>query len=170
MAVSNTAFRTTTTLLGVTSTFLLGGMNMATSLLFIPHLVTLPTETSTRIFEKLFHDGAKAVIPLAATAILSLGYLAYETPVKRPELVAAAGLVGTTLAWTQLVVMPVNERLIEIARGEKEGRIGGGSKLGGGGRSEVESLLGTWECMNYVRGFVALGAGVLALNALRAGA
>lgn len=169
--------RTTATLLGITSTFVLSGINIGTSLLFVPHLYTLPIETSTRIFDSLYHDGAKAVVPLAATSILSYSYLAYAGagPVagagaaanaKHTELVVAAGLVVSTLAWTQLVVMPVNHRLVSIARQGGSGKVGGGEKVGGGGMSEVEGLLASWRWMNYVRGFVALAAGVVALNAL----
>lgn len=126
MADSSPVQRTTATLLGITSSFLLSGINIGTSLLFVPHLFTLPTETSTKIFDKLFDDGAKAVVPLAAASIASFAYLAYETPLRRSELAVAAGLVGATLVWTRVVVMPVNERLIEIARGKEEGKIGGG--------------------------------------------
>lgn len=162
--------RTTTTLLGITSTFVLSGINIGTSLLFVPHLYTLPIETSTRIFDSLYHDGAKVVVPLAATSILSYSYLAYTTAAaattKRTELVVAAGLVVSTLAWTQLVVMPVNHRLVRIARKGGSGKVGGGEKVGGGGMSEVEGLLASWRWMNYFRGIVALAAGVVALNAL----
>lgn len=166
MAGPQPVLRTTTALLGITSALVLSGINIGTSLLFVPHLSALPTETSTKIFDQLFHDGAKAVVPLAAASILSFGYLAYETAPKRTEFAAATGLVVATLAWTQLVVMPVNERLIAIARGTGEGRIGGGSRVDGGGRSEVEGLLASWQWMNYVRGFGALGAGLFALSAV----
>lgn len=173
MADSN-PIRTTATLLGITSTFLLSGINIGTSLLFVPHLYTLPIETSSRIFDSLYHDGAKAVVPLAATSILSYSYLAYTTTAaaaagatpKRTELVVAAGLVVSTLAWTQLVVMPVNHRLVSIARKGESGKVGGGEKVGGGGMSEVEGLLASWRWMNYVRGFVAMAAGLVALDAL----
>lgn len=165
MADSNLV-RTTTTLLGITSTFVLSGINIGTSLLFVPHLYGLPIETSTRIFDSLYHDGAKAVVPLAATSILSYSYLAYDLPLQRTELAVAAGLVVSTLAWTQMVVMPVNHRLVSIARMSGSGKVGSGDKVGDGGKSEVEGLLGSWRWMNYVRGLVALAAGLVALNAV----
>lgn len=147
---------TTASVLGVTSTLLLSGLNIGTSLLLTPHLPSLPAETSAPIFDSLYHTGAKAVVPLAATSILSFGFLAYELPARRGSLAAAAALVAATLAWTATVVMPVNTRLVGIARarGEKAGK------------GEVAGLLRTWEWMNYVRGFVALGAGVLGLSAV----
>lgn len=168
MAEYNNVGRTTTTLLGITSTLVLAGINIGTSLLFVPHLYTLPIETSTRIFDSLYHDGAKAVVPLAATSILSYTYLAayHATAEQRTELAVAAGLVVSTLVWTQLVVMPVNNRLVSIARKGGSGKVGGGEKAGGGGTSEVEGLLASWRWMNYVRGFVALAAGLVALNAV----
>lgn len=177
MAEYNNPVRTTTTLLGITSTFLLSGINIGTSLLFVPHLYTLPIETSTRIFDSLYHDGAKAVVPLAATSILSYSYLAYHHASaaaattttnsingQSTAMAVAAGLVVSTLAWTQLVVMPVNNRLVSIARKGASGKVGGGEKVGGGGTSEVEGLLASWRWMNYVRGFLALTAGLVALH------
>lgn len=166
MAQAQPILRTSTALVGITSAMVLSGINIGTSLLFVPHLTALPTETSTKIFDRLFHDGAKAVVPLAAASILSFAYLAYDTVPKRSEFAGAAGLVAATLVWTRVVIMPVNERLIAIARGKEEGRIGGGSRVAGGGRSEVEALLGSWQWMNYARGFGALGAGLLALGAI----
>lgn len=142
--------------LGITSTLLLSGLNLGTSLLLIPHLPTLPVETSTPIFDAVYHTGAKAVVPLAATSVLSFGFLAYEVPAQRGSLAGAAGLVASTLIWTATVVMPVNTRLVNIARGQGKQ----------GGKGEVEGLLRSWEWMNYVRGFMALGAGVLALSAV----
>lgn len=141
-----------TTILGLTSTLLLSGLNLTTSLLFIPHLPPLPTETSTRIFTHLYHNGMKAVVPLAATGIASFCYLAYAT--NEPKLAVASGLVASTLVWTRIVVMPVNERLIAI------------SKTTSGTKEEVEGLLRAWSWMNYVRGFIALGGGLLALSAV----
>ncbi|KAJ4389531.1 hypothetical protein N0V93_007001 [Gnomoniopsis smithogilvyi] len=128
MTEYNNTVRTTTSLLGITSTLLLSGINIGTSLLFVPHLYTLPIETSIRIFDSLYHDGAKVVVPLAATSILSYTYLAYyhaPTAEQRTELALAAGLVVSTLAWTQLVVMPVNNRLVSIARKGGSGKVGG---------------------------------------------
>lgn len=166
MAQHEAFLRTSTALVGITSAMVLSGINIGTSLLFMPHLTALPIDTSAKIFDKLFHDGAKAVVPLAAASILSFTYLAYDTVPKRSEFAGAAGLVVATLLWTRVVVMPVNDRLIAIARGNAEARIGGGSRVAGGGRSEVEALLGSWKWMNYVRGFAALGAGLLALGAV----
>lgn len=155
--------RTTATLLGITSTLVLSGINIGTSLLFVPHLPTLPIEDSTRIFAGLYHDGAKAVVPLAATSILSYAYLAATAPASR-SWALAAGLVVSTLAWTRIVVMPVNKRLVDIARsGGGEARVGGGGR---DGMSEVEGLLESWCWMNYVRGGVALAAGMVALRAV----
>ncbi|POS73250.1 hypothetical protein DHEL01_v208356 [Diaporthe helianthi] len=148
---------------------MISGFNMSTSYLFVPHMFRLDKQTSTRIFDRLYHDGLKVVVPLAATGILSFSYLAYTSPSpssvgvlgtslgKRPAFVLAAGLVVATLAWTRVVIMPINERLISIAR-----EVGVGDKVSAG---DVEALLRRWWWMNYVRGAGALVAGVLALAA-----
>lgn len=195
---SPSAFRTTTAVLGITSTLVLSGINIGTSLLFVPHLYAITTTTannpdeplpSARIFDGLYHTGAKAVVPLAAAGILSLGGLAASsyyhasnanqhlsslssslphlgghpaaatttTTTQALPLALAAGLVASTLVWTRVVVMPVNNRLVGLARGRAKGSDE---------RGEVAALLRRWERMNYVRGFVALAAGVLALAAV----
>lgn len=200
---SPSALRTTTAVLGITSTLVLSGINIGTSLLFVPHLYAITTTTannpdeplpSARIFDGLYHTGAKAVVPLAAAGILSLGGLAassyyqyyyYYSPASSAsspfssshlsrgaghlaatttataapalQLALAAGLVASTLVWTRVVVMPVNNRLVGLARGRAKGSDE---------RGEVAALLRRWERMNYVRGFVALAAGVLALSAV----
>lgn len=191
--------RTTTAVLGITSTLLLSGIHIGTSLLLVPQLYnrhspttatannnnndkdrdTLTAGTAARIFDNLYHAGARAVVPLAGTAILSLSLLAgtswrhtlphhHHYPHYYPSFAAAAGLVASTLAWTGLVVMPVNTRLVAIARGDAGVRAVRGAVSSGSDadRGEVEALLRRWEWMNYVRGFVALGAGVAALGAV----
>lgn len=166
---TTTTLRSTASLVGITSTLLLSGFNISTSHLFVPLMYRLDKQTSARMFDRLYHDGIKVVVPLAAVGITSFGYLAYTSPSpspvgvlgtglsKRPAFALAAALVVATLAWTRLVVMPVNERLISIAR-----EVGAKDKVSAG---DVEALLRRWWWMNYVRGAGALAAGVLALAA-----
>ncbi|PSR76734.1 hypothetical protein BD289DRAFT_378498 [Coniella lustricola] len=184
--------RTTAALVGLSSTLVLAGVNIGTSALFIPHLLSssssgssssspLPIETTTAIFTRLYRDGAKLVVPLAAAGTLSFGLLAAEFssfrggPVARGTLssslmdstprillATASALVVSTLAWTGIVVMPVNNRLVSIAESSAKTDRGSSSKQ----REEVDSLLRSWQWMNYVRGFGALAAGIVALGAL----
>lgn len=165
-------FRGTSAILGITSTLVLSGINIGTSLLFVPRMYTLPIATSTAIFDKLYHNGAKVVVPLAGLAITSFGYLSYSALASSDQyhhngtgdhgagavLAVAAGLVVSTLAWTRVVVMPVNNQLVDMAH-DAHLRERAGPKV-------VETLLRKWRWMNYVRGFIALGAGVLALTAV----
>lgn len=185
MSTSLSAVRTGTAVLGITSTLVLSGIHIGTSLLFVPHLratTTRPTATadnpaepipSARIFDGLYTDGAKTVVPLAATGILSFAGLAasswanskhYLSPslsvraaAPAVPLALAAGLVASTLVWTGIVVMPINNRLVGLARGTAKGSDE---------RGEVAALLRRWGRVNYVRGFAALAAGVLALGAV----
>ncbi|KAG8159135.1 hypothetical protein KVR01_010796 [Diaporthe batatas] len=160
------ALRSTASLVGITSTLLVSGFNISTSYLFVPHLYSLDKHAATRIFDRLYHDGLRAVVPLAAAGILSFSYLAYSSSppspagalgttglglARRPAFAAAAGLVVATLAWTRLVIMPVNQRLIGIAR-----EVGAKDKVSA---ADVEALLRRWWWMNYVRGAGALVAG-----------
>lgn len=166
--------RSTASLVGITSTLMLSGFNISTSHLFVPLMYKLDKQTSARMFDRLYHDGIKVVVPLAAAGITSFSYLAYTSPSpspvsntntgvlgtglgKGPAFSIAAGLVVATLAWTRVVVMPVNERLISVAR-----EVGAKDKVSAG---DVEALLRRWWWMNYVRGAGALAAGLLALAA-----
>lgn len=168
--------RSTASLVGITSTLMLSGFNISTSYLFVPLMYKLDKQISARMFDRLYHDGIKVVVPLAAAGITSFGYLAYTSPSPSPSPVSninagvlgtglskslafsvAAGLVVATLAWTRVVVMPVNERLISVAR-----EVGAKDKVSAG---DVEALLRRWWWMNYVRGAGALAAGLLALAA-----
>lgn len=171
MADTNTTLRSTAGLVGITSTLMISGFNISTSYLFVPHLYGLDKQASTRTFDRLYHDGLKAVVPLAAAGVFSFSYLACSPPspppvgagllglgaMRRTAFAAAAGLVVATLAWTRVVIMPVNKRLISIAR-----EVGATDKVSAG---DVEALLRRWWWMNYVRGAGALVAGVLALAA-----
>lgn len=165
--------RSTASLVGITSTLMLSGFNISTSYLFVPLMYKLDKQISARMFDRLYHDGIKVVVPLAAAGITSFGYLAYTSPSPSPSpggagvlgtglskglaFSVAAGLVVATLAWTRVVVMPVNERLISVAR-----EVGAKDKVSAG---DVEALLRRWWWMNYVRGAGALAAGLLALAA-----
>lgn len=178
MADNTTPFRSTASLVGITSTILLSGFNISTSHLFVPLMYKLDKQTSARMFDRLYHDGIKVVVPLAAAGITSFGYLAYTSPApsnpavgndaaqsvlgtgllgRRSAFAIAAGLVVATLVWTRVVVMPVNERLISVAR-----EVGAKDKVSA---ADVEALLRRWWWMNYVRGAGALAAGLLALAA-----
>lgn len=158
--------RGTTAVLGITSTLVLSGINIATSLLFVPRMYPLPIATSTAIFDKLYHNGAQVVVPLAGVGITSLAFLSYDGYQRHNNsghggstaLGVAAGLVVGTLAWTKLIVMPVSNQLIGMAHDAQ--------RREDAGPAVVEALLRKWKWMNYVRGFVALGAGVLALTAV----
>lgn len=179
MADNTTLFRSTASIVGITSTIMLSGFNISTSHLFVPLMYRLDKQTSARMFDRLYHDGIKVVVPLAAAGITSFAYLAYTSPAtsnppagdgaaaqsvlgtgllgKRPAFAVAAGLVVATLVWTRVVVMPVNERLISVAR-----EVGAKDKVSA---ADVEALLRRWWWMNYVRGAGALAAGLLALAA-----
>lgn len=175
--------RNTATLVGITSAFTVSGFNLASSHLFVPLMYKLPASTSARMFDGLYHDGMKAVVPLAAVAIASFSFSAYSSDgggggggTKPPSLfllgsvvpmlrrraafAAAAGAVVAMLAWTRVVMMPVNERLLGVSRGA-------GARAGAKAtpEEEVEGLLRRWRWMNYVRGFGALVAGLIALGA-----
>lgn len=161
--------RGTTAVLGITSTLVLSGLSIATSLLFVPRMYPLPLATSTALFDKLYHNGVQVCVPLTVVAAAALGYLGHHSyhyhgasssyhQYDHRGLSVAAALVLSTLAWTGLVVMPVNNRLLDMAHDAH--------KREEAGPAVVEALLRKWKWMNYVRGFVALGAGVLALTAV----
>ncbi|KAL8797822.1 MAG: hypothetical protein Q9195_000174 [Heterodermia aff. obscurata] len=153
MATSQTAH-----LLGLTTSLLLSGINLGTSLLTMPTLYHLPPSTSTPIFRQLYVSGAATLVPLGIFSASCSAVAAYLHPSQRPLLGSAALATGLQTPWTLLLMMGTNDRLSAIA--------GSGVEQEKVERREVEGLLKKWTWMNGVRGMMALVGGLAGLGAL----
>ena len=153
-----TAIRTTQAL-GITSAFLMAGMNFVSSFLFIKPLLPLPTSESTRIFAYIYHTGAGVLVPVALGSAALNGVSAYVIPSSRTEYVAAAVAAAGTMAWTGAVMLPGIGRLLEVSKAN-------GSEIQDVKKQEVVNLLNAWKGQNYVRAGLGFLAGVLSLYAM----
>ena len=147
-------------ILAIPSGFILGSYNAVFSQNVIPHLYAVPPSISAPIFAKIYYRGASTIVPIAATAIASYGYLAYNSsnPSHRNRYMVAAVLTFGTLPFTQLVMMPGISRLIEIS---KEKSLMAKAEVNG----EVAGLLRTWVMQNAFRASLNLTAGLVGLYA-----
>ncbi|KAK7894139.1 hypothetical protein LTR67_006842 [Exophiala xenobiotica] len=152
---SNTILQTTS-FLGFTSSIWLSGIYYSQSHLTIPLLYDLAEDTSASIFQDLYHSGAKLIVPIVLTSVLSSGTSAYLDSEKRvPYAIAALATIGT-LIWTRTVMMGGIERLIALAKNEPRLR----EKMQPG---EVVELLKQWRWMNMVRAALAGIGGIVGL-------
>ena len=145
--------------LGITTAFLMSGMNLASSTLFIPSISSpvLSTRFSTAVFAHIYHAGAPILVPLALSCSLFNFVNGYIVSEARPTYVSAALCAIGTMAWTGLFMLKGIGRLLEIGemeRAKQEERQG-----------EVVELLEAWKRQNYVRAGLGFVAGVLGVYA-----
>ncbi|CAD0113288.1 unnamed protein product [Aureobasidium uvarum] len=143
-------------LLAIPCGFLLGSYNAVFSQNVMPHLYKRPASVVAPIFAKIYSVGSTTIVPLASTAIIAYGYLAYSSPHKRQQYGTAAVLTLATLPMTQIVMMPSISRLLEISRM-------GNLQANAGLDQEVTRLIKTWVAQNYFRASLHLSAGFVGL-------
>jgi hypothetical protein len=146
-------------IVAIPSAFLLGSYNFTFSQNVMPHLIHQNPSIITPVFAKIYYTGAATIAPVAMAAIASYGYLAYKSDTtNRKFYTTSALLMFGTLPWTQLVMGPGIQRLIEISRNE-------GLLAQNGVKEEVVKLLKTWAAQNYFRSSLHVTAGFLGMYA-----
>ncbi|RDW73537.1 hypothetical protein BP6252_07444 [Coleophoma cylindrospora] len=143
----------TTTLLGLSSSFFISGINFSASQLTLPALYGLQTSASTAAFDILYHRGATALIPLVSLTTVLQCTSAYLDPENRIKFAIAAGLTLAPLPWTRLVMMETIQQLLKLA-GDATTR----EKVG---KAQIVSLLRTWTWMNFARSAMAAAGGFI---------
>ncbi|RDW87258.1 hypothetical protein BP5796_02952 [Coleophoma crateriformis] len=143
----------TTTLLGLSSSFLIAGIGFSASHLTLPALYGLPTSASTAAFDILYHRGATALIPFNSLATVLQCTCAYLDPENRTKFIIAAGLLLAPLPWTRYVMMGTIQQLCKLS-GDATTR----EKVG---KAQIVSLLRTWTWMNFVRSSMAAAGGLI---------
>ena len=151
---------TTTSLqaLGITSSLLLSGIYAGSSLLNMPILYRLPSETGLDIWSEFFYRGFATVVPLAVSGTFGLATAAYLMPSKRKTLATGSVLVISTLAWTSLLMKGGIDRLLLLNES--------GAELQMAKSGEVLALLKTWTWQNMVRSVLAGLGGVVGIYGL----
>ncbi|KAL8777862.1 MAG: hypothetical protein Q9203_002586 [Teloschistes exilis] len=144
--------------LGLTTSLILAGVNIGSSALTIPILLTRPASTTAPIFHEFYLRGAALNVPLGIFSAACAASIAYLLPAQRGLWATAAVATISQLPWTLLVMMGTNQRLIKIAGSRVEQE-----KVG---KEEFEGLLRRWAWMNHVRGGMALVGGCVGVWAL----
>ena len=72
-------YQLTAKLLGPPLAVFLGAYNFTFSQNVMPHLYSNSPAVLTTLFEKIYHRGASTIAPIAAIAIASNAYLAYQS-------------------------------------------------------------------------------------------
>ena len=148
-------------ILGVTSSLLLAGANIGSSILTMPLLYTRPTSISTPFFSEFYSRGAVTLVPLSIFSATCSGLVAYLLPAQRNQWAMAGMTTISQLPWTLLVMMATNKRLIAVSESQVLQEKAG--------REEVLGLLVYWARMNILRGSLALVGGLIGMWAMVAG-
>ena len=138
---------------GAGSALWLSGFYFCSSQVAIPPLLALPAKLAVTSWNTIYYRAIPIVVPMTVLSVIATGTTAYLVPEKRIEFgVAAVSTLGG-LAWTQLMMVKTNNRMMAL---EKDGVEL--EKVGDGG---VRELLGKWKGLNTVRaGFGLVGGGV----------
>lgn len=140
--------------LGLTTALISSGVSFCAAGLCIPPILPLPISESTRILASLYYDGAKLVVPLTITSAVCNGVAAYLLPQAWREYTVAAMLALSIPIYTRVWMMPGIDQLLRVSQMD-------GSAIQGVRREHVLRLLQQWASQTYIRGALALGAGLL---------
>ncbi|KAK3670070.1 hypothetical protein LTR78_010010 [Recurvomyces mirabilis] len=143
---------------GTFPSMFLGAYNSTFSQNVKPHLYGNSPAVLTPLYEKIYHRGASTIAPIAAIAIASNAYLAYQSrdEKKRRMYGTAAVLVFTTLSLTAFAMEGGIDRLITIST-DHDLQSKAGIDI------EVVRLLKTWAAQNYFQASLHLTGGLLGL-------
>jgi hypothetical protein len=160
--------------LGITSSFLLGGVSAGLSFFTIPRLLESPTPLMLRQWRTMYIAGKHAAIPGAFLSSLSYFFLAYNALSSTNPFAGGNGNgVGISyvvsgllsvgiIPFTLLVLMPTNLKLEakeEEVRALKDGD--GLVEIGVAGGETAKVLVDRWGALNLVRVGMLITASVL---------
>jgi len=163
MTVSPLPIRLAQTL-GLTTSLLLGGANLALSILLVPRLLESPTPLLLRQWHAAYLLGKRSFPPLALLSSLSYFFLAYKGDAldgnRMGYLVAGLLTVGI-VPYTVAFMQSTNRKLIE--RNEEMGALGAEDTVVevGLGNESAHALVDWWGVLNLGRGAMLSVAGIL---------
>ena len=150
--------------LGLTTSLLLGGANLALSVHLIPRLLESPTPLLVRQWHAAYLLGKRTFPPLALLSSLSYFYLAYKGDAlegnRMGYLIAGLLTVGI-VPYTALVMRGTNNKLIE--RRNEVGALGNQDTVVevGLGNESAHALVDWWGVLNLGRGAMLSIAGIV---------
>lgn len=150
---SPSALRTTQAL-GLTTALISSGVSFCAAGICIPAILPLPISESTRILSVLYYTGGKVVVPLTVTSAVFNATAAYVSPGAWKEHAMAAALAISIPIYTAVWMQPGITRLLKVSQMDV-------AAVQSVKREEVLKLLEAWASQTYVRGVLALGAGLL---------
>ncbi|KAH7380917.1 hypothetical protein BKA64DRAFT_749649 [Cadophora sp. MPI-SDFR-AT-0126] len=154
--------------LGITSSLILSGMTLSTSLTTVPRLLESPPSLLLQQWGHMYDRGKKTGSPIALLSSTSFFYLAYKahTSLSLSHKVYSYILAGLLsigiIPYTFVVLVPTNRQLlrkvevlgkVELSReDEKEMREA---------ERSAHQLVDWWGVLNLGRGVLLVGSGVL---------
>lgn len=101
--------------LAVPTAFILTGYGMSASQSTVPLLYKVSTPHAAELFKGVYQNGAKFAAPCAIISASAFIYPAYAIPAQRRLYGGAAALILSTPVWTNGVMLPGINRIIEIS-------------------------------------------------------
>lgn len=150
--------------LGLTTSLILGGANLALSIQLVPRLLDSPTPLLLRQWHAAYLQGKRAFPPFALLSSLSYFYLAYKGDAldgNRIGYLVAGLLTVGIVPYTFAVMGGTNRKLIE--KREEIGALGSQDTVVEIGlkNESAHALLDWWGVLNLGRGVMLSAAGVL---------
>jgi hypothetical protein len=153
--------------LGLSTSLLLSGGVLTTSIYLVPRLLESPSPLLLRQWLHTYNLGKRTAPPMAILSSLSYLYLAYQTHASDPTDAKAwayltSGVLMAGIApYTLTVMRGTNGKLIEKA-GEMKGFKDGETVVEVGlGKETAHALVDWWGVLNLGRGVMLSVAGVL---------
>ncbi|KAF4630862.1 hypothetical protein G7Y89_g7276 [Cudoniella acicularis] len=163
-----------TQVLGLTTTSILVGTSLEMSYLFVPRILQSPPDLLLRQWARMYHLMKKVAPSMASVAGLAWLYLAYRTPAKASQYIAAGVLNLAIMPYTVIFMLGTNSKLLALEKRQnlgtlelgEDGAISGAGALGTQGevgvKSEtVHSLVDWWGVLNMGRSALALASAAL---------
>lgn len=148
----------TTQVVGLTSSLVLGGINLGASNLTLLILYTRHPSSSTPIFNDLYTPGASSLAPLCLFSTYCLRTASNPGSSPPTPWVIASAATFAQLPWTLLVMYNTNKKLNAIASSKTQQEKAS--------KEEVAGLLRQWAWMNFIRGLWAVAGGCIGVWAL----
>lgn len=149
-------------IVGVTSSVFLSGFSFSASYLSMPALGLAPINIRLKQWLKIYNLGKFVSPPLGLASGITWGLLSYSHYGSLAwKNYAAAGFLtfGGTVLWTVAVMMGTNNELMAMTKtgkGEKEGDSGAF-------RDRAETVLSSWDKMNWARIVLPLVGGAVGM-------
>ena len=155
---------------GISTTLLIGGANIAYSVVLVPRILESPTPLLVRQWDHAYEQGKRSIPPVAVFSGISYFYLAYnehtaafpaswKVPAYATAGVLAASMIPYTLVFMLRNVNKLKAKLAETSALQNTDEV---VEVGLGSET-AHKLVDDWAVMNLGRGAMLTISGVLGL-------